>query len=61
MTSNSWRGPGSRRAAPGDFGITQVGDASDTSPYPDPDPAIGISTAVYVANMARLILALERR
>lgn len=61
MTSQVYRGPGSRRVAPGDYGITQVGDASDTSPYPDPNPATGISTAAYIANMARLIQALERR
>jgi len=59
MTSNPYRGPGSRRAAPGDYGTTQVGDERDTSPYPDPQPATGISTATYVANMARLILALR--
>jgi PelA/Pel-15E family pectate lyase len=61
MTSHRYTGPGSRRAAPGDYGITQVGDETDTSPYPDPNPATGISTATYVANMARLIGALERR
>ena len=37
MTSHPYRGPGSRRVAPGDYGITQVGDETDTSPYPDPD------------------------
>lgn len=61
MTSNPYRGPGSRRVTPGDYGVTQVGDATDTSPYPDPRPATGISTATYVANMARLIGALEGR
>ncbi|MEA3012379.1 MAG: hypothetical protein QOD42_924 [Sphingomonadales bacterium] len=61
MTSHRYRGPGSRRAEPGDYGTTQVGDASDTSPYPDPNPATGISTATYIANMARLIRALEAR
>jgi hypothetical protein len=61
MTSHAYRGPGSRRPAPGDYGTTQVGDETDTSPYPDPDPAVGISTATYIANMARLIGALERR
>jgi PelA/Pel-15E family pectate lyase len=59
MTSHPYRGPGSRRVAPGDYGTTQVGDETDTSPYPDPRPAIGISTATYIANMARLIGALE--
>lgn len=61
MTSNPYRGPGSRRVAPGDYGTTQVGDSTDTSPFPDPNPRTGISTATYIANMARLIAALERR
>ncbi|HVQ07668.1 MAG TPA: pectate lyase [Allosphingosinicella sp.] len=61
MTSHRYAGPGNRRVAPGDYGITQVGDATDTSPYPDPAPATGISTATYIANMARLIRALEAR
>ena len=47
--------------APGDYGVTQVGDETDTSPYPDPRPATGITTASYIANMARLIGALEER
>jgi len=61
MTSHPYRGPGSRQAAPGNFGVTHVGDDTDTSPYPDPSPATGISTATYIANMARLIGALEDR
>jgi hypothetical protein len=61
MTSHPYRGPGNRRVTPGDYGITQVGDETDTSPYPNPNPATGISTATYIANMARLIRALERR
>ncbi len=59
MTSHPYRGPGARAPAPGDFGETHVGDASDTSPYPDPHPVMGISTATYIAHMARLIRALE--
>ena len=61
MTSNPYRGPGSPRVTPGDYGITQVGDATDTSPYPDPHPAIGITTQSYIANMTRLIGAPEGR
>jgi PelA/Pel-15E family pectate lyase len=61
MTSHPYSGPGSPRVAAGDYGITQVGDATDTSPYPDPHPATGITTATYIANMARLIGALEER
>ncbi len=58
-TSHPYRGPGSTQVAAGDFRQTYVGDASDTSPFPDPDPATGISTATYIANMTRLIRALE--
>ena len=61
MTSHPYRGPGSQRVTPGDYGITQVGDATDTSPYPDPHPATGITTQSYIANMTRLIGALEGR
>ena len=61
MTSHPYRGPGSPRATPGDFGVTQVGDETDTSPYPDPHPATGITTQSYIANMTRLIGALEGR
>lgn len=56
-TSHPYSGPGSPEPAPGNFGETHVGDASDTSPFPDPDPATGISTETYIANMARLIAA----
>lgn len=61
MTSHPYRGPGWAVVAPGDYGVTQVGDATDTSPYPDPHPATGITTQSYIANMARLIGALEGR
>lgn len=61
ITSHRFRGPGSRRVAPGDYATTQVGDETDTSPFPDPNPATGISTATFIANMARLIRALEDR
>jgi PelA/Pel-15E family pectate lyase len=60
-TSNPYIGPGPRRPPPGDFRTTHVGDPSDTSPHPTDNPVIGISTATYIANMARLIEALERQ
>ena len=60
-TSNPYSGPGPRRAPPGDFRTGHVGDASDTSPYTTETPAIGISTATYIANMAILIRAHEER
>lgn len=60
-TSNPYRGPGVPTPAPGDYRTTHVGDASDTSPYPSDNPVVGISISTYVANMARLIEALETR
>jgi hypothetical protein len=58
-TSHPYRGPGAATPAAGNFATTYVGDESDTSPFPDPNPATGISTATYIANMTRLIRALE--
>jgi hypothetical protein len=58
-TSNPYIGKGSRRPAPGDFRMTHVGDASDTSPYTTDRPVTGISTATYIANMAKLIAELR--
>lgn len=60
-TSNPYRGDGPAEPAPGDFRTTHVGDASDTSPYTTETPVTGISTAAYLANMARLITALRER
>lgn len=54
-TSNPYAGDGSPTPAPGDFSETKVGDKTDTSPYPDPNPKIGISTGDFIANMATLI------
>lgn len=58
-TSNRYIGPGPVTPPPGDFRTTHVGDASDTSPYTTTTPVTGISTSAYIANMARLIRALE--
>jgi hypothetical protein len=58
-TSNPYRGPGPRRAPPGDYRTSHVGDSSDTSPFTTDRPVIGISTATYIANMALLIRALR--
>jgi len=57
-TSNRYTRDGSKAAAPGDYSTTRVGDTTDTSPYPDPKPAIGISTGTYIAHMETLIAAL---
>ena len=53
--SNPYIGDGSPTPAPGDFALSHVGDATDTSPYPDPDPAIGISTSAYIEKMGVLL------
>jgi PelA/Pel-15E family pectate lyase len=58
-TSNPYRGDGSATPAPGDYRTTHVGDQTDTSPYTTDKPVTGISTATYMANMAKLIGALE--
>lgn len=58
-TSNPYAGPGPKTPPPGDFRTTHVGDYSDTSPYTTDKPVTGISTAAYIANMARLIAELR--
>ena len=58
-TSNPYRGDGPADPAAGDYRTTHVGDTSDTSPYTTDHPVTGISTSAYIANMARLISALE--
>jgi len=59
-TSNRYRGDGPAQPAPGDYRTTHVGDPSDTSPFTTDTPVMGISTSAYMANMARLIEALEQ-
>ncbi|MDF7777144.1 pectate lyase [Sphingomonas sp. AOB5] len=60
-TSNPYAGDGSKTPAPGDFGGTRVGDATDTSPFITDKPVIGISTGTYIDNMKVLIAALNPR
>ncbi|MET0535399.1 MAG: pectate lyase [Steroidobacter sp.] len=60
MTSRPYRGDGAKESSKGDFATTQVGDDSDTSPYPDPNPVSGISTAEYMKQMNVLIQSLEK-
>lgn len=57
--SNPYIGDGSPEVAPGEFRITRVGDASDTSPYITDFPVMGVSTGEYIRNMGVLIQALE--
>jgi len=58
MTSHRYTHDGSKTVTPGDYSSTRVGDATDTSPYLDPKPAVGISTGTYIAHMETLIAAL---
>jgi PelA/Pel-15E family pectate lyase len=59
-TSNPYAGDGSATPAPGDYGQTRVGDATDTSPFLTDKPVIGISTGTYIDNMKLLIGALGK-
>jgi PelA/Pel-15E family pectate lyase len=56
--SHPYKAAGAKAPQPGDFSQTYVGDASDTSPFPDPK-LMGISVDAYVRNMGTLIRALE--
>jgi PelA/Pel-15E family pectate lyase len=57
--SHVYRGDGTKKVAPGDFSRTNVGDETDTSPFPDAGIA-GISTGAYIRNMGVLIRALQQ-
>lgn len=57
--SRPYAGDGSPTPAPGDYSQTRVGDATDTSPFVDEHPGIGISTAVYIQNMSEMIAYLD--
>ncbi len=59
MTSNRYTRNGSKTVTPGDYSTTRVGDATDTSPYLDAKPAVGISTGTFIAHMETLIAALS--
>ncbi len=56
--SHPYKADGSKAPQPGDYSQTYVGDATDTSPYPDPK-LMGISIEAYVRNMGILIRALD--
>ena len=58
-TSHPYKQDGSTEPVAGDFSQTRVGDDSDTSPFPNPNPPLGISTGAYVRNMDVLIEYLE--
>lgn len=58
-TSHPYTHDGSKKPVAGDFSQMRVGDDTDTSPYPDSNPPIGISTGAYIRNMDVLIEYLE--
>jgi hypothetical protein len=58
-TSHPYHGDGSVEVPPGDFSRTFVGDDTDTSPYPAPQPVMGISVGAYLKNMDSLVRFLE--
>lgn len=60
FTSHPYTHDGSKESAAGDYSQARVGDDTDTSPYPDPTPKMGISTGSYIRNMGVLIEALEK-
>jgi PelA/Pel-15E family pectate lyase len=57
--SNPYIGPGPKEVAPGEYRLTRVGDASDTSPYITDYPVMGVSTGEYIKNMGAFIEALD--
>ena len=60
-TSHPYAGDGAKTVTPGDYRSTNVGDATDTSPYKTDTPVTGISTGTYIDHMGTLIAALADR
>ena len=60
-TSNPYKGDGPKEIPPGDFASSNVGDDSDTSPFPAGDRVMGISVATYTNNLGALIRFLETK
>lgn len=58
-TSHPYTHDGAKELAPGDFGSTQVGDDTDTSPYRATQPINGISTGSFIRNLGTLIRFLD--
>ena len=58
--SHPYKRDGSKAPQPGDYSQTNVGDETDTSPFPDAK-LMGISIAAYIRNMGALIRALDSR
>ncbi|MFT3783962.1 MAG: pectate lyase [Nibricoccus sp.] len=58
-TSHPYTHDGNKETPKADYEQSRVGDDTDTSPFPDPKPVLGISTGAYIRNMGVLIQALE--
>jgi PelA/Pel-15E family pectate lyase len=58
MNSHPYRGNGSKQVASGNFSQSNVGDDTDTSPFPD-TAITGISTAAFIRNMSVLIRTVD--
>jgi PelA/Pel-15E family pectate lyase len=54
-TSHPYTHDGASEPVAGDFSQARVGDDTDTSPFPNANPPLGISTGAYVRNMDVLI------
>jgi PelA/Pel-15E family pectate lyase len=61
-TSHPYTGATPPATPDGEYASVNVGDATDTSPYPTDKPVMGISTGTYIQNMGALIdwLAAQR-
>ena len=58
-TSHPYTRDGAKEVTPGDFGATQVGDETDTSPYRATQAVSGISTGTFIRNLDVLIRFLD--
>lgn len=54
-TTNAYKGHPPMFPVTNEYAHTMVGDEWDTSPYPDKNPKMGISTGSFIQNMATLI------
>lgn len=54
-TSHPYSHDGANEASAGDFSHSLVGDETDTSPFVDPEPKLGLSTPAFVRNLGALI------
>jgi hypothetical protein len=55
MISNPYIGDGQNKELTDEYATTNVGDKTDTSPFPDPSDKDYISTSAFIRNMSMLI------